>query len=258
MKIISATNFIEAYSLLLKELIYFPDFKPSPRGMVIHEIVPCHIAIGNPSSSCLVTGDVERDKVLSDYLAKESELFASGSDSAVKFSEASKFWLKIANPDGTVNSNYGKLLYNDKSCRNSLYTDSELTPFEWAYNALVEDKDTRQAIMPFMRPDHLWKGNKDVVCTAYGHFFIRDDTLSLQIRMRSQDVWLGMPYDLPWFMGLMEDMVDKLSSVYRLKLGTFHHTVDSLHLYGKDFAKATDLYNCHLIKNLSVSNSFTL
>jgi thymidylate synthase len=53
--------------------------------------------------------------------------------------------------------------------------------------------------------------------------------------MRSNDLTLGLAYDLPWFIGLMQDMVDDLRGAYpNLKVGTYTHTVDSLHIYDRD------------------------
>ena len=216
------------------------------RGSNVREICPFSFTIDNPSSSPLVTGDAARDEILAKYLAKESKLFKLGLNKVDDMAEASKFWLKIQNPDGTVNSNYGRLIWHDKSCQNKKYSEDEMTPWEWAKRALTEDRYTRQSVITFLRPDHLWKGNKDMTCAIYGHFFIRPqdgvDKLSLQIRMRSQDVWLGMPYDLPWFMGLMENMVEELAQTYHgLELGSFHHSVDSFHLYERDETKIRQL-----------------
>jgi len=252
-------TFGHAYLTLLSELYRWPQYTCKPRGLEIRENLSETFTIDRPSSEPLRTGLEKRDKELASYLAKESKLFASKTNLASDFAEASKFWLKIANPDGTVNSNYGRLIWHDKSCKNEKFSRYEMTPWDWAKTKLMEDPDTRQAVLSFLRPDHLWSGNKDVTCTVFGHFFIRpvvlyDRTapgLHFHVHMRSQDIWLGMPYDLPWFMGLMEQMVDELKSfVPGLVIGHYTHTADSLHLYSRDYDKAAEVleangYKCH-------------
>jgi thymidylate synthase len=112
------------------------------------------------------------------------------------------------------------------------------TPWEWAKSCLIEDKDSRQALLRFSLPEHQWKGNKDQTCTLSGLFLIREDRLNLSIVMRSNDLWLGLTYDLPWFMSLMDKMVEELKPFYpTLTKGHYTHTVHSLHCYERDEEK---------------------
>jgi len=49
---------------------------------------------------------------------------------------------------------------------------------------------------------------------------------------------LGLVYDLPWFISLMDDMVKELKDLYpNLEKGSYTHTVDSMHLYDRDTEK---------------------
>ena len=112
------------------------------------------------------------------------------------------------------------------------------TPWEWAVDSLKADKDTRQAILRFSLPEHQYWGNKDQTCTLSGNFLIRENKLNLSIVMRSNDVWLGLTYDLPWFVSLMDLMLDELKATYPdLTKGAYTHTVHSLHVYERDFEK---------------------
>ena len=112
------------------------------------------------------------------------------------------------------------------------------TPWQWAKDSLIKDKDTRQAILRFSLPSHQWMGNKDQVCTMHGNFLIRDDKLNFSIVMRSNDLMLGLVFDLPWFCSLMDKMIEELKPHYpNLTKGYYTHTVHSLHIYERDELK---------------------
>jgi thymidylate synthase len=50
--------------------------------------------------------------------------------------------------------------------------------------------------------------------------------------MRSNDLVLGLVYDLPWFVSLMDRMIDELKDKYpTLTKGIYTHTVHNLHIY---------------------------
>ena len=52
--------------------------------------------------------------------------------------------------------------------------------------------------------------------------------------MRSNDLWLGFPYDVFQFTCLQVRMAMELG----LDIGTYTHIAGSLHLYARDFEKA--------------------
>lgn len=253
-------NIHQAYLETLADVLHNPDYVCAPRGQTIREKLYYGFQILNPKSECIVTKDPERNKIIESYTEKEKQLYNSGTNLADKFGEASKFWLKLSNPDGTINSAYGHLIKHKKSHGNPIYelfdqmkylSSDELvsfiaqnsksamrTPWEWCVDALKADKDTRQAILRFSLPEHFYVGNKDMTCTLDGNFHIRDNKLMFRVHMRSNDLTLGLVYDLPWFISLMEDMVAELSSTYEgIQVGTYTHIVDSLHIYERDLDK---------------------
>ena len=254
-------NLHDAYLGTLADVYDNPQFVCSPRGQKCREVLDYKFVITNPVAETIVTKDPERNEVIKSYTDKECELYNSGTNSAEDFGQASKFWLKLANPDGTVNSAYGHLIKHKKSHGNPMYElheamskfrdsaavsaflgqaakDAMRTPWQWCVDCLKSDKDTRQAILRFSLPEHFYKGNKDMTCTLDGNFHIRDNKLLFRVHMRSNDLTLGLVYDLPWFIGLMEDMVNELKEVYPdLEVGTYTHVVDSLHIYDRDEEK---------------------
>jgi len=255
-------NLHEAYLGTLADVYDNPDYVCAPREQTIREKLYYGFQITNPTSEAIRTHDSSRNDIIESYTKKECDLYNSGTNCAEDFGKASKFWLKLQNPDGTVNSAYGHLIKFKKSHGNPMYEfsatagtlgcsvaemteqlmqksiDYMRTPWEWCVDALKSDKNTRQAILRFSLPEHFYKGNKDLTCTLSGNFHIRDNKLLFRVHMRSNDLTLGLVYDLPWFISLMQDMIDELIDIYPdLEIGTYTHTVDSLHIYDRDEEK---------------------
>jgi hypothetical protein len=63
---------------------------------------------------------------------------------------------------------------------------------------------------------------------------VRDGALELIVYMRSNDVWLGWPYDVVMFTVLHEALAVDLG----LALGQYTHVAGSLHLYDRNSDKA--------------------
>lgn len=140
--------------------------------------------------------------------------------------EYSKFWKKLTNP-GTneVNSNYGNLLFGDQ--------------LKWVYDALKEDKFSRQAVAFLNNPNFQFPGNKDFVCTMYLNFWIRDNKLNMKVQMRSNDFFFGLTYDVPFFSYVMQNMMFLLRDTYpELELGTYYHCADNVHIYERHYELA--------------------
>lgn len=103
---------------------------------------------------------------------------------------------------------------------------------------LRADPGTRQAVAAIWRPDDL-EHNGDKPCTIFLQFLVRpndadEDSLELYAYMRSQDVWLGVPYDVFTFSQLQHTLARAL----RLPAGRYVHHATSLHLYGRDIRRA--------------------
>lgn len=240
------TTIHDAYKGILEDVLFYPDYKCAPRGQAIREILDYQFRILSPVAESIRTADPERNVTIERYTAEETALYDSKSNLASDFAKASKFWNMIANPDGTINSAYGHLIWSKKSLGDpvmevgrdlALYENKTCyrTPWEWCVESLKADKDTRQALLRFSLPEHHWVGNKDFVCTISGNFLIRDDKLNFSVIMRSNDVVKGACYDLPWFISLIQRMVDELKSTYpNLAVGHYTHLAHSMHMYERD------------------------
>jgi thymidylate synthase len=225
-KSIRKPTFAECYRSLLEKLLNAPEYSCSPRGMTINEITDCSFTIENPLS-CMYKND--RRSSQEKYIAAELLWYFSGRRDLKFIEKYASFWKQIANADDTLNSAYGYLIFNRKNQHGK-------TQWQWAYDSLVADKDTRQAIIHFNTPDHQWDGNKDFVCTLTGNFHIRENKLNLAITMRSNDAILGTATDVAFFCVMQFQMLKLLQKVYpELTLGTYTHFAHSLHIYERHF-----------------------
>jgi hypothetical protein len=101
---------------------------------------------------------------------------------------------------------------------------------------LTHDPDSRQAVASVWRGDEGAAGG-DVPCTLSYQFFIRDGKLELRTSMRSNDAWLGLPYDLEITRCLLLTMTGALG----LPPGPYTHTVGSAHIYDGDAARVKEV-----------------
>jgi thymidylate synthase len=229
---ITGGNFAELYLNVLNRV--YTDFEnmPSPRGMEIRELTNVLITLTNPRENLFKS--VEARPYPVKYLAGELYWYFSGRRDLKFIKQYSGFWSKISDDGVTNNSAYGYLLWNEFP-----------NEWQWAYNSLMNDKDTRQAVIHFNKPHHMVIGTKDFPCTLVGVFQIRNHTLDLTIDMRSQDVVKGLTFDLPFFSLLLQQMRLHLLERYPLlRLGKLMIFVHSLHLYQSD---------CALVRKLLVT-----
>jgi thymidylate synthase len=77
----------------------------------------------------------------------------------------------------------------------------------------------------------------DVPCACTLQFLLRSGSLDAVVYMRSNDVVWGLPYDVFLFTMLQEMLAVSLG----VKVGTYFHTVASLHLYEKHLALARNV-----------------
>lgn len=105
---------------------------------------------------------------------------------------------------------------------------------------LKSTPNTRQAVLALWYPQDLAAAirgdKKDIPCTFSWHFFIRDRKLYMTNTMRSNDMWLGTPYDIFVNTCIMRLIADELGINY----GTYTHQVSSLHLYQKNILPAIE------------------
>lgn len=107
-------------------------------------------------------------------------------------------------------------------------------------NLLKNDPNTRQAIITFWTANDLVhayrKDKKDLPCTICLQFFIRDSKLHCITTMRSNDVWLGTPYDIFCFTSIQSLIALALD----VSTGFYIHQAGSLHLYERNWSSSDE------------------
>ena len=136
----------------------------------------------------------------------------------------SKFWKGISDDGSTVNSNYGWCI------RNKYGFDQ----WEMVKKLLQSNTNSRQAIIHIKEARNLLDNpTKDLNCTIALQFLLRNNKLDLIVTMRSNDIWLGLPYDLFNFTCMQIQMAMELG----VDIGTYYHNAGSLHIYKEDVNK---------------------
>ena len=130
-------------------------------------------------------------------------------------------WLLAADPWGNINSNYGKLIYDD------LFYNQ----YEHVVEELLDNPDSRRAAMIYTRPS-IWKeynenGKSDFICTNAVTYYKRNDLL----QMRSNDVIYGYRNDFAW----QKTVLTRLCQDIQCKPGQIVWQVQNLHVYERHF-----------------------
>jgi thymidylate synthase len=219
------SNINEAYMGLGHELLLNPQNVISPRCQRVNELQNIGVIINGRQK--LVS--LSKRKINLKYFVGELVFYLVGSNSLSHISHYSKFWNKVSDDGRIVNSAYGKRLFYEKA--QGCFQNS----FDYCVDLLAQDKDSRKAVMPIYKLDDN-KPSHDNPCTMYLSLMIRCNKLYTTVHMRSNDIWFGFTYDVPFFMIVQEMVHNSLLSTYPdLELGPYTHFANSLHLYEKDF-----------------------
>lgn len=124
---------------------------------------------------------------------------------------------------------------------------------------LDKDKDSRQAIVQLWDKNDLDRKRGDLPCTLSMQFMVREESLVQIVTMRSNDLWLGYPYDVFAFCTIGHIMAVMLD----MPLLRYQHQAGSMHLYEKHWEPAAqskdapcDESHARLWENLDGEDNF--
>jgi len=216
MEIVEETG-SEAYATLLHHLATSSQARRvAPRGLATHEDLNVTLRITDPGEVHVLR---TRRKPNLRIAATEAMHLVGGISSLNQLDRASGGRFSQFANGGRLLGAYGPRAHD------------QLLAVE---RLLRRDPDTRQAMVS------LWTGHehdvdsRDVPCTTTLQFFIRGGALHLRVTMRSNDAWLGLPYDLMMFSCLQRTMACALG----VEPGEYSHSVGSMHLYERDLDAA--------------------
>ena len=180
-------------------------------GGVAGEILNAVTVIEDPTRN-IVQSDIRKLNLR--YMIGEMLWYLSANNNLSEIQKYTKAWDRMSEDGITVNSNYGHKIHK-------FYGFDQ---WEFIRDMLQKDPNSRQAVIHIKDPGiH----PKDTPCTVCLQFFIRDNKLHLTTYMRSNDVWMGFPYDVFTFTCFQIRMAMELG----VDIGEYTHIAGSLHLY---------------------------
>jgi len=102
-----------------------------------------------------------------------------------------------------------------------------------AIKQLQSNSNTRRVVLSMWSTNDLTAKSKDIPCNTSIYLKIRNNKLDISITNRSNDIYLGVPYNIFVFYLLQVYIANQLS----IDIGIQTHFTDSLHLYERDFEK---------------------
>lgn len=201
------------------DLIDLPSSVTASRG-VMSELIGATLILTNPRAR------LSRSEVKGKAFSAVGELlwYLAGSNS-LDFIESYIKKYKEETDDGvTIYGAYGPRLFNKEGKYNQI---------DNIINLLTEKRSTRKAVIQLFDASDLAGSYKEIPCTCTLQFFVREEKLNLHVSMRSNDVFMGLPHDIFAFTMLQEIIAVTLN----VELGSYFHTVGSLHLYDNNREK---------------------
>lgn len=167
-----------------------------------------------------------------------------------RFAVAEWLWMTCATPAVEPLARYNSQMRrfsDDGYTLTGAYGPRMAAHGQWEYvvDTLLRDPDSRQAVITIWTPSP--RPSKDVPCTVAAQFLLRDGALIGNWTMRSNDLWLGLPYDAFSFARLTACV----AGILRVPVGDIIVTAGSSHLYEEHWGKAAEcVADGHLASSL--------
>lgn len=206
---------------LFEKVVSALSDKPIEDSKMAYELVNANLQLTNPTKNTMC--NCIRKMPLR-YAIGELLWYNSCNSTWKAIYPYSKFWKGISDDGSTVNSNYGW-------CIRKKYGFDQ---WEMVKKLLQSNTNSRQAIIHIKEARNLVDNpTKDLNCTIALQFLLRNNKLDLIVTMRSNDIWLGLPYDLFNFTCMQIQMAMELG----VDIGMYYHNAGSLHIYKEDVNK---------------------
>ena len=162
------------------------------------------------------------------YMLGELAWYFTGREDVEFISKFSSFWKRISDDGVTNRSAYGAIVFNR-------YGFDQVAQ---VVDTLKRNPYSRRAIINFNVPNPERFETKDEICTIALVFELRGGKLDCTGIMRSNDIWLGTPYDVVFFTELQKHIANELGVDY----GKYTHFAVSLHAYAKDIDRVREVW----------------
>lgn len=155
------------------------------------------------------------------YMIAEIKWYMDGSNKVEDIAKYAKMWRDLSDDGETVNSAYGYRIFHQFG----------FDQLQYCIEKLKKNPHDRQAVIHIKDASN--KPTKDTPCTCLIQFTVFKGKLNAHVYMRSNDIWLGLPYDVAFFTTLQQWVAFRLG----IPVGYYYHTVGDLHLYEKHWNK---------------------
>ncbi len=204
-------------------IVYESGHSVGPRGFATKEIIDHNCVFDMNYPIC----HHQSRKLSYKFMAAEAYWITSGSMFAEDIAPYNKHIGQFSDDQYIFNGNYG-------------------VPFihqvESVIQTLKKDKNSRQAVMTIWRPNPIQ--SKDYPCTISLMFIIRNGKMHTKVSMRSQDLWLGQPYDFFNFTMMTLRVLTGYNAISSgsalgniVELGSMHWSGFSTHIYERNFSQ---------------------
>ena len=208
------SNFSEVFQRICRTLLE-EGVESNPRALPIRELLGVTLRLSNPRTRML---DVPKKKLPASFAIGEW-LWTIEAREDLDF-------IRYYAPS------YGRFS-DDGVMLNGAYGPRIVPEFDKIVELLRQDVDSRRALVPIYAQRDVAKDSRDIPCTTTMQFLIRGGRLTMVTTMRSNDIILGMPFDVFNFTMIQEWMACRLG----VEVGEYIHFVGSLHYYGTDEEK---------------------
>lgn len=221
---ISSPDINAIYQQLIKDLLK-NGISSAPRGKGVIELPNVGFMLENARNSIIT---IKSRKLNYAYAAIEMfGLLREGKMNVEPYTWYNSQMKQFLNPEhNTWDGSYGNRIY--------LYDQLEKMA-----EILKADPNSRRAVLSLYNPAHDFHDyeSRDVCCTLSLIFSIRDGALNLTCTMRSNDIMLGLPYDLTQFTFLQSVLATWLG----ITVGWYYHFTANLHAYEEHFDKLKEI-----------------
>lgn len=216
-------TFNKAWVATLSELSHAPTC--SPRGYSCNELIAHTVSF----PMCASILSIPERNISYGFMFAEAWWILTGQNRLEMLERYAPSYAKFSDDGLRLSGAYGPKIIDQLS---------------YVTDVLKRDPHSRQAVI------NIWRErpgtSKDIPCTLSIQFLIRAGELHAVVNMRSNDVWLGMPYDvfsitMVAMMVLLELRQGRIP--LKANLGNIYHTAASRHLYARDSEKAKAILN---------------
>lgn len=161
------------------------------------------------------------------------------------FLAAEAYWITSGSPlveDIEPYMSHIKQYSDDGYIFNGAYGPAFLSQINFVVETLLADPSSRQAVMTIWHPNPIT--TKDHKCTVALNWYIRDRRLCCTVFMRSNDLYLGRPYDMFNFSIMSLRILTSMNARFTgpaFELGDQCLHAVSSHIYAKDYANVSQL-----------------